>query len=115
MDATSIVTGRTCNQALQQGCANLHYKEQSICIITICASGSNRSRAERLGGLLVYLVRDVHGLLRGVRVLPALVHLEVRKEMVANAPAGQHAPNCLLHNALRYPLRGGAQDQRVES
>ena len=69
-----------------------------------CCVLTTRSGADSLGGLGVDPAGDVHGLLRGVRVAAALVHLEVREQVVADAPAGQHAPDGLLHYALRDPL-----------
>lgn len=47
---------------------------------------------------------DVSGLLRVVRVLSALVHLEVQSDAATEAPLGQHALHCVLNDALRQTL-----------
>ena len=70
---------------------------------------------ERSAGLHVDPVRDVGRLLRGVRVLRPLVDLQVREQVVANAAAGQHAADGLLHDALWDPLLNHPQQRPSES
>ena len=54
--------------------------------------------------LLVDPACNVNSLLRCVRVLGPLEHLEVSKQLPAQTVLGQHALHSFLQHTLRYPL-----------
>ena len=65
-------------------------------------SRRRRSLRRRLGPL-ADLRGQVHGPLSRVRVLGALVHLELPEQLVAQLPRGQHPAHGPLDDALRDP------------